>query len=225
MRPPRSTLLLLLCLAPLLPNPLHAQGFGSFDEVPLTDLLEVLVLEGEVLAIDASGGGQLSQALHLQEEVLWTGARGRIGLVITSERLLAVSLGSASWSEQRFERTEQRPGHALLGDRVGLVVTNNRALGFESGSGQIFEYRLGPRESVLATRAGENVLVVVTSRKALGLSPRGGFAEIRLQLKEELRGVSVRSNVATVRTNRRLLIFRGPSRSWAEQKLELRQSG
>jgi hypothetical protein len=222
MRPLRSSLLLLaFALAPQT----YAQGFGTLDAVPLTDLLEVVVLEGEILAIDANGGGQLSEELHLHEEVVWTGAQGSIGLVITNERLLAVSLGSSAWSEARFERTEVRPTHALLGDRVGLVVTNTRALGFQSGSGQLSEYRLGPRESVLATRAGENVLVVVTSRKAIGLSPSGGFAEMRLQLKEELRHVSVRSNVATVRTSRRLLIFRGPSRSWAEQKLELRQSG
>jgi hypothetical protein len=216
---------MLLLLAFALPPPTYAQGFGTLDAVPLTDLLEVVVLEGEILAIDANGGGQLSEELHLHEEVVWTGAQGSIGLVITNERLLAVSLGSSAWSEARFERTEVHPTHALLGDRVGLVVTNTRALGFESGSGQLFEYRLGPRERVLATRAGENVLVVVTSRKAIGLSPSGGFAEMRLQLKEELRHVSVRSNVATVRTSRRLLIFRGPSRSWAEQKLELRQSG
>ena len=68
-------------------------------------------------------------------------------------------------------------------------------------------------------------MVVVTSRKAIGLSPSGGFTEIRLQLKEKLRDLSVRSNVATVRTDRRLLIFRGPARTWAEKKLELRQSG
>jgi hypothetical protein len=224
MSPRRSSTLLLFALALALAPPTHAQPFGVLDEVPLTDLLEIVVLEGELLAIDANGGGQLSQELHLHEEVVWTGAQGSIGLVITDERLLAVSLASSAWSETRFERTEMRPTHALLGDRVGLVVTNRRALGFESGSSQLFEYRLGPREGVLATRAGENVVVVVTSRKAIGLSPSGGFAEIRLQLKEELRHVSVRSNVATVRTSRRLLIFRGPSRSWAEQKLELRQT-
>jgi hypothetical protein len=215
----------MLCLfAFAVSSPSLAQGFGSFDEVPLTDLLEVVVLEGEILALDANGGGQLSQKLHLHEEVVWTGARGSIGLVITSERLLAVSLGSSSWREARFERTEVHPTHALLGDRVGVVVTNNRALGFESNSGQLFEHRLGPREGVLATRSGENVLVVVTSHKVLGLAPSGGFSELRLQVKEEFRDVSVRSNIATVRTNRRLLIFRGPTRSWSEKKLELRQS-
>ncbi|MDH3213306.1 MAG: hypothetical protein OEM05_12545 [Myxococcales bacterium] len=214
-------LLLLLALA----APSHAQGLDDFDAVPLTDVLEVIVLEGEILAIDANGGGQLSEDLHLAEEVLWTGARGRIGVVITNERLLAVSIGASSWREIRFERGEQYPSHALLGDRVGIAVTPRRAIGFESGSGQLFEYRLGPREGVLATRVGENVVVVVTSRKAVALSPSGGFVETRLQLKEKLRDVRVRSNVATVRTDRRLLIFRGPTHSWAEQHLELRQSG
>jgi hypothetical protein len=214
-------LLLLLALA----DPSHAQRRDDFDEVPLTDVIEVIVLEGEILAIDANGGNQLSEWLHLEEEVLWTGARGRIGAVITNERILAVSIGASSWREIRFERSEQRPSQALLGDRVGIAVTSHRAIGFESGSGQLFEYRLGPREGVLATRVGENVVVVVTSRNAVALSPSGGFVETALQLKEKLRDVRVRANVATVRTDRRLLIFRGPTHSWAEQRLELRQSG
>ena len=218
----RSLLLPLLLLAFLWPATGSAQLF--VDEVPLTDLLEIVVLEGEILAIDANGGGRVSQELHLKEEVLWSGSRGRIGAVITNERLLAVSTSSASWRETRFERTERRPLDAQLGDRVGVVVTNNSALGFEA-SGQIFEYRLGPREDVLGSRAGENVVVVITSRKAIAMSPTGGFVEARLQLKEKLRSVSVRSNVATITTDRRLLIFRGPTRSWSEQRLELRQSG
>ena len=97
------------------------------------------------------------------------------------------------------------------------VVTTKRAIGFESNSGRTFEYRFGPREGVLASRAGENVVVVVTSRNAVAMAPNGGFAEFRLQLKEKLRDVRVRSNVATVRTDRRILIFRGPARSCQAQ--------
>ena len=56
------------------------------------------------------------------------------------------------------------------------------------------------------------------------MSLSGGFVETPLQLKETLRNVSVRSNVATITTDRRLLIFRGPTRHWAEQRLEIHQS-
>ena len=92
MRPPRWLLLLLLLLPAF---SAHSQGFGTFGEVPLTDLLEVVVLEGELLAIDANGGGQLSQQLHLSEEVVWTGAQGRIGLVIFALALAVEGAGSA----------------------------------------------------------------------------------------------------------------------------------
>ena len=125
----------------------------------------------------------------------------------------------------RYERGEARPAGALLGDRVALVVTPRRAIAFDGPSGRLVEYRMGPRESLLASRAGENVVVVVTSRKALGLSPSGGFVEADLELREQIRDVSVRSNVATVRTSRRLLVFRGPAAFWSTQRLELRQSG
>lgn len=219
MLPFRMLLLVILMAA----GPVRAQFVGG--EVPLADVLEVIVLEGQILAIDASGGGQLREDLHLDEKVIWSSSRGRVGAVITDERLLVASVGASSWREIRFERAERLPERAQLGDRVGLVVTTHRIIGFESGSGRVFEHRLGPREGVLATQAGGNVVVVVTSRKVLGLSPEGGFVETRMQLKEKLRDVSVRSNVATVRTDRRLLIFRGPTRSWSEQRLDLRQSG
>ena len=68
------------------------------------------------------------------------------------------------------------PPPPLLGDRVALVVTEQRVLGFDGGSRNLVERRLGPREQVLRTEVAANVAVVVTDRRALGLSPfAGGF--------------------------------------------------
>ncbi|MGB6363836.1 MAG: hypothetical protein WBG64_14305, partial [Thermoanaerobaculia bacterium] len=39
------------------------------DEVPLADLLEVLVLDRQLVAIDARGGGQKATPLRLDERV------------------------------------------------------------------------------------------------------------------------------------------------------------
>jgi hypothetical protein len=57
----------------------------------------------------------------------------------------------------------------------------------------------------------------------LGLSPfRGGFFEAKLQLNERYEGTDAVANTATVRTSRRLLIFRAPTGTWEERRLDLR---
>ena len=122
--------------------PARAQGVAG--EVPLADVLEILVVDRELLAIDAAGGGQTTARLRLNETVVWKGARGKVGVIITDQRILAVATQSGSWQEADYGRTEQRPESALLGERVALAITSERVLGFNGGSGNLVEYRLGP---------------------------------------------------------------------------------
>ena len=193
------------------------------DELPLADVLEVLVLDRQLVAVDARGGGQRELALRLDERVLWTGARGRVGVALTDQRVLAVAVGSGAWQKADRHLDEELPGDALLGDRVALVVTSRRILGFDGGSGNLVESRLGIRERVLALRAGENVAIAVTDRRALGLSPMvGGFFEAKLSLVERLESLTAAANLATVTTDRRVLIFRAPSGSWEQRLRTLR---
>ena len=185
------------------------------DEVPLADVLEILEIDRELLAIDARGGGQLGLRLRLDERVVWRETRGRVGMVLTDQRVLAVAVASGSWQRLELQRGEQVYGRALLGDRVGLLLTSRRAIGFDGGSRNLLESSLGLREQVLATSVGLNVAVVVTDRRALGLSPSvGGFFETPVLLGETLERVEAESNLATVTTSRRLLIFRTPTGSW-----------
>ena len=185
------------------------------DEVPLADVLEILELDRELLAIDARGGGQLEIGLRLEERVLWKTTRGRVGMVLTDQRVLAVAAGSGTWQQIELQSGEEAQGQARLGDRVGLLLTSRRAIGFDGGSRNLLESSLGLRERVLATTVGRNVAVVVTDRRALGLSPStGGFFDTPVQLGESVVRVEAESNLATVTTNRRLLIFRTPTSTW-----------
>ena len=196
-----------------------AQGLEG--AVPLTDLLEIELIDRQAVALYANGG-QVSERLRLNEKVLWSGSRGVVGVVITNERILAVATQLASWQESRYELAEPPPGSALLGDRVALLITSKRARGFSANTGELVEYRLGPRERVQSVRVGENVGVVLTDRKALGFSPFvGGFAAKDLQLRERIESVETKSALATVRTNRRLLVFRSPTGAWSERRREL----
>lgn len=192
------------------------------DELPLGDLIEIVVIPRELIAIDATGGERVHR-LDLGETVVWTGSRGKVGIALTDLRILAVGTESTAWQEIRYQRGESRSEGAILGDRVALVTTSYRAIGFAGGGG-LDEYRLGPNESMLSVRVGPNVAVVVTDRHVLGLSPvTGSFHRSKLQLREKLQTVDVRSNVATVHTDRRILTFRGPTASWSERKLSLDQ--
>jgi len=222
-RASRNTVLVAFAIAIAAGGAGRAQTLApGLDRFPLTDLLEILLFNRELVAIDAESGGQTSADLRLSENSVWSGTRGRVGVVLTDQRIFAVGVGSAAWQYTEYQRGESQPDGALLGERVALIASSRRAIGFDGGSGNLVEYQFGLKEKLHSMRVGENVGIVVTNRKVLGLSPvAGGFFETRLQLHEEIRSVETRSNLATVTTNRRVLIFRAPSGSWSERKLDL----
>lgn len=191
-------------------------------ETPVEDLLQVVVLDRELVALDARGGAGSRTDLRLGESVLRSESRGQVAVAITDQRILAVTAGSAAWQETSYHLGERVTGGPHLGDRVGLVLTSRRVIGFDGGSGNLVESDLGVRENVRAHAVGSNVAVVVTGRRALGLSPfRGGLFEATLGLHEDFGSVEARANLSTVRTSRRLLTFRAPSGSWSETRLGL----
>jgi hypothetical protein len=192
------------------------------DQVPLEELLEVMLVDRNLLAMDARHGGEISERLQLDESLLWLGSRGKVGVAITNRRMLAVATGSGSWNEATYQRSEEPPVAPILGDRVGILITNRRALGVDGDSGNLVEYRLLPRERVIVTQVGANVAVVVTDRVALGLSPiKGGFFPVKLDVAERIESITAVSNVATLTTDRRLLIFRTPTGTWEERNRNL----
>jgi hypothetical protein len=216
-----------LAVTIVLSSPAGAQGplaeRGEASPYPLLDLLEIVVLPREILAVDAAGGGQVEVRLLRGENVLWTGSRGRVGVVLTDQRILAVSTASASWQSARYLRGETRPERALLGDRVALLLTNKRVIGFDGNSGNLVERSLGPGERILDSAVGDNLAVVVSERRALGLSAfTGGFFEAKIHVGERLQGVGAQANLATLTLSDRLLFFRAPTGSWEERNLDIR---
>jgi hypothetical protein len=212
---PLLAALLLLCIA----LPAAAREFNS----PLLPLLEVQVIGRQLMAIDSETGGELPLRLEREESVLYTRSQGRVGVVVTDRRLLAAATGSGSWQEARYRKGESAPAEIELGDRVALAMMRTRAVGFDGGSRNIVESTIGPREIVLDTAVGPNVVMVVTDRRALGLSPyRGGFFDVRLRVGEAFHSVKAFANHATLQTSQRLLIFRSPDASWEEKRLPVR---
>jgi hypothetical protein len=194
------------------------------ERVPLANLLEIAFLGRDIVLLGGESG-QPSVRLLKGERVLWHATRGIVAVVITDQRVLAAGSRSSAWQEDRYRLDEPAPAGAHLGDRLALLTTPQRALGFSGTSGNLIEYRLGPRETVVSTHVGENVGVVLTDRVALGLSPTtGGFFDAELQLHEKIEHVDTRSAVATVRTSRRLLVFTASTGLWSERRREINES-
>lgn len=231
-RSPRATRLAAataraLVLALLLAGPVALGGSAGAQRlppgsVPLEDLLQIQVRPHAVLAVDARGGGSLRADLHLGEQVRLVESRGAVGIVLTDQRLLAVSAGSAAFQDLRFRRNEQLRLGPRLGDRVALAATGKRLIGFDAGSGNLVESPLGVRERIAASDVGSNVAVAASGRRVFGLSPfRGGFFTADLLPGEELQRVQASGNLATVTTQRRILTFRADSGIWSERRLGL----
>jgi hypothetical protein len=189
-------------------------------ETPIADVLQLFVFEREVVAVDGMAGTELRRRLDVGETVHFAESHGRVGVVLTDRRVLAVAVRSGDWQESRYRRGEPRPESAFVGERVALVVTSKRAVGFDGGSGNLVERSLGPREQVLAADASGAVGVVVTDRRALGISPfAGGFFERKLRIEETIEAVAATGNVGTVRTSRRILSFQAATGAWVEVPL------
>lgn len=189
-------------------------------ETPVADVLQVFLVDRELVAIDGLAGSDLRQPLERGETVLSIDTQGRIGVVLTDRRVLAVAVRSGSWQDTRYRRGEGVPEGVFLGEQVALIVTPRRALGFDGGSGNLIESSFGPNEKILAADASGAVAVVVTDRRARGVSAlAGGFFDAKLQIEESVEAVAATGNVATVRTTRRILSFQAATGSWVETPL------
>jgi hypothetical protein len=203
-------------------------GFDSLralGRVPVLDVLEVLVRDDEILAVDGRlGGGAVRERLEVEEQVVWADARGEVGVVITNRRILAATPDVPRWMFTRIGVHESRPLAVVLGDRVALILTDHRAIGVAAqGRKKFFAETITPHESVLDFLVGESVAVIVTDKRLLGMSAfLPGFVEQRIGIHEKIQDVATLADFATVATHRRLLIFRAPMASWQEQQLSLR---
>jgi hypothetical protein len=195
-----------------------ANAQAVLDQVVLEDAIAVEILDRNVVAFDLQGSGRLKFRLDLDEQVLWSGARGQIAIVLTSRRLLGATPRSAAWQVERYRLNETPPPAAQLSQRLAVAVTSQRVLGF-FGNGTWTEIGLGLREIVVDTQVGPGTAVVVTNRRALGLSSSsGGFFETGLQIREEIASVRTLSSIATITTSHRTLVFKGPSGRWTSEK-------
>ena len=192
------------------------------DGVVLEDAIAVEILDREVVAFDLVGSGRLSTRLQKGEQVLFRGARGRVAVVLTTDRILGATPASSSWQVENYRVSEHPVAHAEISQSLAVVLTSQRALAL-FGTGNWTEESLGPRETVVDVTVGPGTAVVITNRRALGVSAQtGGFFEAKLRLDEQIEAVNAISGLATVTTSERTLLFKGPSGLWIEHTRPVR---
>lgn len=219
-RRPTTIAGLVLLLAAALAVPALAQVRLLPDELERVNVIAIERDGRDVYGFDAVTGTRAAVQLEIGEDILFQRARGRIGVVLTDRRALAVTSGTG-WREARYQLREASPDVALVDEQVALLVTDRRALGFIAAGGWVDE-KLFTHERVEALRVGSAAGVVATSQRALGLaSDRRGFVATDLQIKEDLESVAAQGTLVTLRTSRRILVFSAPRAVWTEQERKI----
>jgi hypothetical protein len=211
----------IVCALSVSAAPLAAQIQVTGDFVP-ADVIHVQLVGREIYAFDGEGSGRVSERLLRDEELVWSGQRGRIGVAITNQRILAATPSSSSWRDERFALEEEAGERASVGPRVALFITSRRVLGFHGAGSNWLEADLGLKEEVLEVAVGEGPGVVVTNRRLLGLAPRtAAFFEQPLELAETVESVNMSAAAGSVTTDRRVMVFIAETGSWTSQRLPL----
>ena len=183
--------------------------------VVLEDTISIDHIGRYLYAFDSEGGGRNKLELELRENVDFLQARGRVGLVVTNRRLLAIAAGRGGWRTLPLQIAERGRTHEWLSSRIALVVTPRRILGFDAGIGTWVEVGIGPLDDVEQASVSSSTAVVLTGNNAYGLSPDvGGFFVQPLQIHEQIESVSANGTIGRVLTSRRLLIFKSTTGTW-----------
>jgi hypothetical protein len=196
---------------------LYAIPSNSKDDIE--DLVYIEQADRKIIAIR---DGILATPFELRskEEVLWLDSDGYIGALLTNERFIAISLSSPGWLETPLRSKEAYDGSPILSPTLALLVTKERVIRFDAISHRFIEQSLRLDEEFVAAEANDYVAVVISSRRALGLSSGvSGFREIRFRTSETFQSLKTTPQVVTLRTSWRVLTFGASSPSWSEVRL------
>ena len=214
-----TTSIFLLCV---LSWPAYAQSPLTPGNVVLEDTISIDVLGRYLYAFDSLSGGRNQLELDLREKVIFQGSRGRVGLVVTNRRLLAIAAGTGGWRTLSLQLAEQGHTNQWISSRLALVVTPKRIIGFDAGAAAWLEVGIGPLEAVQEARLASSTAVVLTRKNAYGMSPdAGGFFATPLLIHEEIESVTANANIGRVLTSQRLLIFKASTGTWTDTERPL----
>jgi hypothetical protein len=203
---------------PLILTTLCLLATDAFSETATLDSVDVQNL-GDRLLASRDQGSPSQIRLEPKEKVLFLGAKGAVGAALTNRRFLAISDTSSGWKEIRVRGEDGAPFEVELGAHVAFVVTRKRILEFDGLSGLMSEFRFRASESILSSGVQERIGVFVTNVRAIGFAAGSAqAAEQQLQIHEAFETLRVLAATATVRTSRRVLVFRSSTGLWHDDE-------
>ena len=192
----------------------------AYEEVE--DLVEIFVTDNKFTAT-VDGRRTFPESIKSGENVLWDGAKGEVGAILTDERLLAVSITSGGWNTLDLKIKEKRSTpEMLLAAHLIVMLTDERIVAFGTYTDGFFQTPMPIGEYVVASQAQGRVAAVVTSSRAYGFSAyRRGAAEIRLKRQEKIVDINATYNKITLQTSEdRALILNAKDARWSKVNLD-----
>jgi hypothetical protein len=188
-------------------------------ESAIEHVVDVHQVGRKILAIRGDGEKETIE-LRLKEKALWSGSFGKLGVAVTTHRLLVVSGVAGSWQEKPLRLREDVKPKAHLSSNIAVVDTGDRVVGYDAVAEAFLEWRYSLGENVRKVAVDRDVAVVVLERDVLGYATDGaGFVPIRLGRDEELVSVSAKTQSAAVVTSERVLSFTSSERRWKEESV------
>ena len=134
MKPLQLSLIAPMITVFLVLGPAAAQVPLFPDEFQRADVVAIERDGRDLYGFDSISGQRTRIRLEVDEKVFFLEARGRVGLVLTSRRAIAIGPGS-EFQDLRYQTSEAAPEMGLVEDHIALVATSKRVLGFLGAGG------------------------------------------------------------------------------------------
>ena len=192
----------------------------SYRSYTVSDSIDIQTAENELIGI-VEGHNEYSIDLELGEKIVWRGTRGTVGAVLTENRILALSRVSRGWAELPLKLNESDKLESitpLISDFLVMIVTGRRIITFDSQRGRWVQQSIPVHDRIVDSHINSHVAAVITSKRMFAWAVGSiGFKEQRLRRSESIQSVDTQSHTVTVRTDRRLLVFKsGGGGGWRE---------
>jgi hypothetical protein len=186
----------------------------------IEDSIDIQELDGDVIAIRDRRVKLFD--IPSQEKILRIDSKGYVGALLTEKRFLVISKSSINWFEISLREKETQGAITLLSEYLALLVTVDRAICFDGKYNRLIELQRPANEEFIEAAVNKYVAVLVSSHYAFGLTLGKEFNKIQFRPDEFFETLQTKAHFATIRTTKRLLIYRDSDSSWTVVNRPLR---
>jgi hypothetical protein len=197
-------------------------GQALYRQRRVPDQIQIKALENQIIAFRADETRTV--ALEVGEVVRSFRVFGMVGGVLTSDRILAISVQNFEWEAEPLELDEESPD-MRASEKMIFFVSQTRAMIFDGEPGRFVSFDLPIGENFLAQRVGNNVAVAVTMKRAVGFASGNLFFEdFSFTTGEIFRSIHQSVGMISVETSDRILSYASGA-EWTVRSLPLDGQG